>query len=99
MSVGKSPKTNHYVYLLCCADDSLYCGYATDVARRVREHNGQEKVKGAKYTASRRPVAVVYQEAFSTRSAAMQREAKLKRLTRAQKLQLIKNSAQGSTDT
>ena len=45
MSAGKAPKTSHYVYLLRCADDSLYCGYATDVARRVREHNGEGKLK------------------------------------------------------
>ena len=72
----------------------LYIAGMLLMLREEFEHNGQEKIKGAKYTASRRPVAVVYHEAFPTRSAAMQREARLKRLTRAQKLQLIKNSAE-----
>lgn len=74
------------VYILRCSDDTLYCGYAADVEARVRVHNlGQ----GAKYTRSRLPVQPVYVEHVETKSEAMQRERAIKRLTRAQKLQLI----------
>jgi putative endonuclease len=79
----------HFVYILKCADGSLYTGYATDVERRVREHNGLEPKAGAKYTAGRRPVALVYQESFETRGEAMSREAKIKQLTRKEKEGLI----------
>lgn len=85
MNDDVSQETKHYVYILRCADESLYTGYATDVERRVREHNGQAKKAGAKYTAGRRPVALVHQESFETRSAAMQREAAIKQLSRAEK--------------
>lgn len=85
----------HYVYILRCADDSLYCGYATDVERRVREHNGEERAAGAKYTAGRRPVELVYQESFKTRSEAMSREVKIKQLTRLEKEQLISSGRRG----
>lgn len=77
----------YYTYLLECADKTLYCGYTTDVAARVRTHN---EGKGAKYTKSRLPVRVVYTEEFATRSEAMSREAKIKLLTRKQKQELIK---------
>jgi putative endonuclease len=87
-------KKAHFVYLLRCADSSLYCGYATDVVRRVREHNGEEKVAGAKYTAGRRPVALVHQESFATRSEAMRREAVIKQLSRREKEQLISSGSE-----
>jgi putative endonuclease len=77
--------TAHYVYILQCADGTLYCGYTTDVARRVIEHNGEGKLPGAKYTAPRRPVRLFYQESFDTRSAAMKREAEIKKLSRKEK--------------
>jgi putative endonuclease len=80
----------HFIYILKCADDTLYTGYTTDVARRVIEHNGEGKLVGAKYTASRRPVRLVYQESFVTRSDAMKREAEIKNFSRAQKEKLIK---------
>lgn len=70
----------HYVYLLQCADGTLYCGYSTDVERRVAEHNGEGKLDGARYTAGRRPVHLVHQETFATRSAAQKREAEIKKL-------------------
>lgn len=75
-----------YVYILACSDGTLYTGYTDNPERRVRVHNAG---KGAKYTRSRRPVELVYREAFGDKSAALRREREIKRLTRAQKLALI----------
>ena len=80
----------YFVYILRCADGTLYTGIAKDVARRVAEHNGKgRKGKGAKYTASRRPVNLVYQAHFVTRSAALKEEVKIKKLSRSAKLKMI----------
>ncbi len=76
----------YYAYILRCVDGTLYSGYTTDLARREKEHNDGV---GAKYTRSRRPVKLVYHEAFTTRSDAMKREAALKKLTKAEKEALI----------
>jgi len=73
--------------MLRCADGSLYTGITTDVARRVVEHNGDSGL-GARYTRSRRPVALVYAEPADNRAAASRREAAIKRLDRARKLAL-----------
>jgi len=73
--------------MLRCADGSLYTGITTDVARRVAEHNGDSGL-GARYTRSRRPVALVYAEPADNRAAASRREAAIKRLDRARKLAL-----------
>ncbi|HVW71785.1 MAG TPA: GIY-YIG nuclease family protein [Candidatus Paceibacterota bacterium] len=78
----------HYVYLLKCADGTLYAGYTNDLARRVRAHN--EGKSGAKYTRSRRPVALAYSERFRTVGKALSREAAIKRMTRAEKLRLLR---------
>ena len=78
----------HYVYLLRCADGTYYCGYTTDVERRVREHNGESAIAGARYTSGRRPVRLVHTETFPTRSEAQQREAQIKKLSRKAKAQL-----------
>jgi len=78
-----------HVYVLRCADGTLYTGITTDLARRVEEHNSGE---GARYTASRGPVALVYDEAAPDRSAASRREAAIKKLSRAEKLALIDDS-------
>ena len=77
-----------HVYILRCADGTLYTGIAIDLERRLREHNG-ELANGAKYTAARRPVELVHAESHDSRAAAARREARLKRLSRAQKLALI----------
>lgn len=79
----------YYVYFLRCADDTLYCGYTTDVAKRVQTHNRGE---GAKYTRSRLPVTLVYTEECESLSDALKREHALKRLSRSQKLNLIEQS-------
>ncbi len=77
---------SHVVYVLSCADDSLYTGYTTDLERRVAEHNAGE---GAKYTRGRTPVAVVHSESHESRSAALSREYEIKQLSRARKLELV----------
>jgi putative endonuclease len=76
----------HYVYVLRCADDTLYTGYTTDVDRRIAEHDAGE---GAKYTRGRTPVDLVYTETFGSRSAACSREAEIKSLDREAKERLI----------
>lgn len=76
----------YYVYMLRCRDGTLYTGITTDVAKRTAVHNSG---KGAKYTRSRLPVTVVYQETQPDKSAALKRELELKKLARAQKLLLI----------
>jgi len=76
-----------WVYLLRCADGSLYTGITTDLERRLAEHNGDGPA-GARYTRSRRPVQLAWCEATATRSEASQREAAIKRLDRARKLAL-----------
>ena len=73
-----------YVYMLRCADGSLYTGIATDLARRLDEHNGDDRL-GARYTRGRRPVTLVYAEAAPNRAAACRREHAIKRLDRRSK--------------
>lgn len=67
-----------------CGDNSLYTGIAKDVERRIHEHNSDDKL-GAKYTKARRPVALVYQEACESRSAATKREYEIRQLSRKDK--------------
>ena len=76
----------HYVYVLECADGTLYTGYTTDVDRRVDEHNAGT---GAKYTRGRTPVELVHTEPFGSKSAAMSREYEIKTLSRTEKRRLI----------
>ena len=73
-----------WVYMLRCADGTLYTGITTDVERRVAEHNGAGG-PGARYTRSRRPVVLVYAEASADRAAATRREAAIKQLDRTRK--------------
>ncbi len=75
-----------HVYIVRCADDSLYTGCTNDLLKRVATHNAG---KGARYTRSRLPVSVVWSVRVKDRSAALSREAKLKQLSRAEKLALI----------
>lgn len=77
---------DHYVYVLRCADDTLYTGYTTDVSRRVTEHNSGT---GAKYTRGRTPVELVHVESFDSQSAAMRREHAIKQLDRDSKESLL----------
>ncbi|MEG2176736.1 MAG: pyridoxamine 5'-phosphate oxidase family protein [Oscillibacter sp.] len=77
----------YFVYILRCGDDSLYTGSTNDVARRLGVH---QSGKGAKYTRSRPPVTLAYQETLPDRSAALRREAEIKGLSREKKLELIR---------
>lgn len=83
----------NYVYILRCADGTLYCGWTTDLPSRLEAHNSG---LGAKYTRSRRPVELVYWETFEDRHDAMSREWHLKRLSRARKLALIREHGCGT---
>ena len=74
-----------FVYIVRCADGSLYTGWSVDVARRVKTHNAG---RGGRYTRLHRPVELVYAEELPTRSDAMRRELAIKAYTRAKKLAL-----------
>lgn len=83
---------SYYVYLLRCRDGTLYTGFTDDPERRLRVHNAG---KGAKYTRSRLPVELVYQEQCPDKSAALRREREIKRMRRAEKLALISGGVPG----
>ncbi len=82
-----------FVYIVRCSDDTLYTGWAVDVAARVKQHNAG---RGAKYTRARRPVKLIYSEEHASRAEAMRRERAVKRLPRAKKLQLVSKKSRGS---
>ncbi len=82
-----------FVYILRCADGSLYTGYTTDLQRRLKQHQSGH---GGKYTRTHRPVELIYSEPYRTRREAMQREIAIKRLPRAKKLVLVQT---GKPDT
>lgn len=81
----------YYIYMLECADGSLYTGWTTDPERRVKEHNAG---RGALYTRWRRPVELRYLEAAPDRSAAQRREIAIKKLPRYKKLILVESYLQ-----
>lgn len=78
----------YWVYIVRCADGTLYTGIATDVDRRLDEHNGS-RPRGARYTSARRPVTLVYRAAFASRAEASREEHRIKRLSRDGKTALI----------
>lgn len=90
--MGSQSSDNHpyTVYIVRCADDTLYTGIARDVRSRVMEHNTSDKA--AKYTRSRRPLVLVYHERCESKSVALKREIAIKKMTRNQKLELITKS-------
>ena len=88
---GDESKKMHYIYLVRCSDDSLYCGWTTDLKRRIDAHNGHI-LGGAKYTRGRRPVTLVYAESFHQKQEAQRREYAIKRMTKTKKLRLIKGA-------
>ncbi|PRX26448.1 putative endonuclease [Orenia metallireducens] len=83
---------SNYVYILQCADNTLYTGYTNDLERRINLHNSG---KGAKYTRGRTPVKLRYFEEYQTKSEAMKREYAIKQLKRQDKLRLIKGDIDG----
>ena len=76
----------HFVYIVRCKDGSLYTGYAKDPLTRIARHNSG---KGAKYTAGRRPVTLVFTQKFRSLSRALKREHELKQWTRSKKEALV----------
>ena len=76
------------VYILKCADGTLYTGITTDLNRRVLEHN--ESFLGARYTRGRRPVRLIYSEKFNSRSLSLIEENRIKKLSREEKFNIIK---------
>ena len=83
------PAPGWHVYLLRCRDGSLYTGITKDVSRRCEQHNAGT---GSRYTRSRRPVILVYQESKRSRSLALKREAAIKTMTRREKEALIEGA-------
>ncbi|MEN9621888.1 MAG: hypothetical protein RLZZ67_322 [Candidatus Parcubacteria bacterium] len=83
----KAPTSRYYLYMLVCADDTLYTGITTDLERRVTEHNTGKA--GAKYTRARRPVKMIYSKKYKDRSSASVAEAGMKKLSREEKLALV----------
>lgn len=81
-------KSTNYTYILICSDNTLYTGSTNNIEKRLHEHNHSKS--GAHYTKIRRPVRLVWSEKFETLSEARRKEAKLKRLTREEKLKIIK---------
>lgn len=79
----------YFVYIVRCADGSLYTGYARDPQARLCAHNAG---RGARYTSGRRPVRLVYSESFETLSAALKREYELKQWPRGRKQALVKSA-------
>lgn len=77
-----------FVYIVECADETLYTGWTTNVKRRLKIHNAG---RGAKYTRERGPVRLVYVEEAADRGTALKRELEIKRMRRARKLQLIRD--------
>ncbi|OCL25789.1 endonuclease [Orenia metallireducens] len=83
---------SNYVYIIECADNTLYTGYTNNLERRISSHNSG---KGAKYTRGRTPVKLRYFEEYQTKSEAMKREYVIKQLRRQDKLKLIKGDIDG----
>lgn len=93
MSADATATTAAWVYLLRCADGSLYCGWTVDVERRVRQHQAGH---ASRYTRTRLPVTLAFVARMETHQAARREEARIKRLTRIEKLALITPARVGS---
>lgn len=78
----------YFTYILLTEPNTLYCGYTDDVEKRFQAHL---EGKGAKYTRSHKPIKIVYQKEFETKSDAMKEERRIKKLSRFEKLKLINN--------
>ena len=78
----------YFTYILLTEQNTLYCGYTDDVEKRFQAHL---EGKGAKYTRSHKPIKIVYQKEFETKSDAMKEERRIKKLSRFEKLKLINN--------
>lgn len=78
----------YFTYILLTEQNTLYCGYTDDVEKRFQTHL---EGRGAKYTRSHKPIKIVYQKEFETKSDAMKEERRIKKLSRFEKLKLINN--------
>lgn len=87
--------TMNYTYIVRCADNTLYTGWTNNIHKRIEAHNNG---KGAKYTKSRLPVTLVYLEEHASKEQAMSREARIKQLSRKEKLDLIHAGKTGEED-
>lgn len=83
----------YYLYILQCADKTFYTGITVDLKRRIAEHNSS--TLGAKYTRGRRPVKIIFSQKFRTRSTASKAESHIKRLSRREKLDVVKKDLEG----
>lgn len=81
----------NFVYIVKCRDESLYTGWTNDLEKRIKTHNSG---KGAKYTRGRTPVKLMYYEEYEDKLIAQRREREIKKLTRDEKIQLIKEKNQ-----
>jgi putative endonuclease len=90
------PPPRAFVYMVRCADGTFYTGYAVDLHRRLRAHN---QGRGAKYTAGRRPVSLVYAAACRSKSEALKRERQIKRWPRDKKAELARRDIDLSGET
>lgn len=88
MEEKKETIQKNYTYILKCSDGTLYTGWTNDLTKRLKAHNDG---RGARYTKTRRPVALAYYESFSSKEEAMRREYEIKHLTRKEKEKLIEN--------
>ena len=77
----------YYIYILLCQDHSLYTGSTNDVEKRFKDHL---EGRGAKYTKGHKPIKVIYQEKFATKSEALKREAEIKKMTKKMKEILVR---------
>lgn len=77
----------NYVYIVQCIDNTLYTGWTNNLEKRIKAHN---EGKGAKYTMGRRPIELKYFETFETKGEALKREYAIKKLSKKEKLELIK---------
>lgn len=78
----------YFLYILKCHDQTLYTGITTDLDRRINEHN--HSAHGARYTRGRRPVKLIYSKKFASRSLATKEECRIKKLTRSEKIGMIR---------
>ena len=88
MNKAAASHRGYYTYILECADRTYYCGWTTDPARRLSEHNSGI---GSRYTRTRRPVRMVFLKSLPSRNEAMRLEAVIKKMTRQKKAELIRS--------
>ena len=84
-----APAPTAFVYVLRCVDDSLYCGWTNDLERRLEQHRAG---RASRYTRSRLPVELAWSRTMASRSEAMREEARIKRLSRGDKLRLLREA-------